>query len=464
MKTALILFFAISAAHGSLSLEDPLSRWLYHSEAFGPLLPGELPSTHTIHFQPGSRTAWIWQLMQDRGAVPGTDGSLIGWKYSASGELLHTESEFISRAGGKLEFFARPVSWLSIHERTSIWSGSDTNPPSGFSPFHYGLEHGRHFYVDWGYARAETGPLEVFLGRVPLRWGPGRFTQLLISGNAPSMDMLKVNLDLGRRVTFSGFTTTIDSAADKWLSGHRLDIMPLDNLRLGFSETILYAEGFDLAYANPFIPWYPVQWNEREDDNAFMCIDATWQPVRGLALYGEFLIDDIQYNNVNDVPNKLGITAGADWFHPGQGLGATFEYTAIQQYVYSQRKEANYYLHDDRIIGSALGPDADRLTAAVSWCGLPGLTTALQGSYTRHGETDVYSGWPDSVSSGAPFPSGIVENTAMLSLDLGWYHHDWLEIRLGGYLTTTDNTGHVDGAESSDSGITLGITAGQGHP
>ncbi len=194
-----------------------------------------------------------------------------------------------------------------------------------------------------------------------------------------------------------------------------------------------------------------------------MCIDATWQPVRGLALYSEFLIDDIQYNNVNDVPNKLGITAGADWFHPGQGIGAAFEYTAIQQYVYSQRKEANYYLHDDRIIGSALGPDADRLTAAVSWCGLPGLTTALQGSYTRQVKPMSTQAGPIRSPPG-PFPSGIVENTARLSLDLGWYHHDWLEIRLGGYLTTTDNAGHVDGAEASDGGITLGFTAGRSHP
>ena len=378
------------------------------------------------------------------------------WRFSIAGEMLETGEEFISRAGGTAAFSISPLDWLRIDERVSVWTGSDGNPPSGFSQFHYGLEHGRHLYVDLGNVTASTGPLEVRLGRIPLRWGPGRYSQLLISGKAPAMDMIKVDLDLGSYVSFTGFTSTINSDSSTWLSAHRLDIKPAENLRIGLSESVLYsADGIDLAYANLFIPWYPVQWNEREDDNAFLCFDATWQPFSGLALYSEFLIDDIQYENINDVPNKLGYTFGADCFLPETGLGGVIEYTAVQRYVYSQRKEVNYYLHDSRIIGCQLGPDADMITASIAWCGVPGITAELTGSYTRNGEADVYEGWPDSVSVGGPFPSGIVEKTSDISLDLAWYHGETLELRTGGYLSRTEDAGHAAGVEETDHGLYL---------
>lgn len=446
MRAVTILLTSALAAV-SLPLEDPLNTWVYHSEAVGPLLPGELPVSQFVDQAP----RWLDSLLRARNM----DRT---WRFSVAGELIETDPELISRAGGTAAFSVTPLNWLSVSERISVWTGSDGNPPSGFSPFHYGLEHGRHLYVDWGHATASTGPLDVSIGRIPVRWGPGRFSQLLISGKAPVMDMIKVNLDLGRSVTFTGFTTTLNSDSSTWLSAHRLDVRPFSNLRIGLSESVLYsAKGIDLAYANLFIPWYPVQWNEREDDNAFLCFDATWQPFSGLALYSEFLIDDIQYENVNEVPNKLGYTFGADCFLPEAGLGGVLEYTAVQRYVYSQRKVVNYYLHDDRIIGCQLGPDADIVTASVSWCGLPHLTAELTGSYTRNGEADVYEGWPDSVSTGGPFPSGIVEKTSTLSLDLAWYHGTNLEFSAGGFLSRTLDAGHVTGAEETDHGFRLEV-------
>ncbi len=450
-----ILLFA-SLAGASLTLENPLNLWLYHSEATGALLSGEFPDLHTITVVPGSRSMWLWHLIQDRSAVPATNNNIFGWRASATGQAGQNNSEFISSGGAVFEVFARPLSWFTISQRTSLWTGSDGNPPSGFSPYHYGLEHGRHLYVDWGFIQAETGPLRTALGRIPVRWGPGRFTQLMISGQAPAMDIIKIDLELGDKVNFSGFTGTINSDSSTWLSAHRLDIKPFDKLRIGLSESILYtADGVDLAYANVFIPWYPVQWNEREDDNAFMCIDATWQPLHGIALYGEFLIDDIQYENINDVPNKLGYTFGADFFSPHTGLGAVVEYTAVQRYVYSQRKINNFYMHDGRIVGSQLGPDADRITGSLSYIGFQGITAQLKGSYTRHGEGNVYEGWPDSVQAGGSFPSGIVENTTDLSLDLGWYPENWIEIRGQGGVSFTENTGNLAGVKSDDSWISL---------
>lgn len=462
MKPFFFLALCISVSYASLSLDNPLNTWLYHTETFGPLLSSKLPDTHAVNLEPESRSAWIWHLIHDRAESLIASGNIAGFGYSASGEALYASDEFQSRGGGMVEFQIEPLSWLSVHERMSVWTGSDGLPPDGFSSYHFGIEHGRHLYVDWGYAAATTGPLQVSLGRIPLRWGPGRFAQLLISGRAPSMDMLKIDFSLGSKVEFSGFTSTIDSDSSTWLSAHRLDIKPLENLRIGLSESILYTAGnIDLAYGNLLVPWYPIQWNEREDDNAFLTADCSYRPVKGLLLYGELLIDDIQYENIQNVPNKLGWTIGSDIFHPGTGVGGVVEYTAVQRYVYSQRKIVNYYLHDDRIIGCQLGPDAERVTAELSWCGITGITAKLQGSSTWQGQADVYEGWPDSVQTGGPFPSGIVETSTKLALDVGWYPNDWLELHLNGFISSTDNTAHVEGAESSDHGGGILVNIGQ---
>jgi len=462
-KAVLLCLAAVSLAGASLPLESPLNLWLYHSEATGLLLPGELPNTHTVTVEPGSRSMWLWQLLQDRSTPPSTHSGIIGWQTSATGQA-ESNSGFVSKGGLTFEVYSKPLSWFFISQRTSLWTSSDGNPPSGFSPFHFGLEHGRHLYVDWGFIQAETGPLKAAMGRIPVRWGPGRFSQLMISAEAPAMDMVKISLQLGEKVRFTGFTSTINSDSSTWLSAHRLDIMPYDKLRIGLSESILYtADGIDLAYANLFIPWYPVQWNERVDDNAFMCVDATWQPLHGLAVYGEFLIDDIQYENTNDVPNKLGCTIGADFFAPGCGIGAVAEYTAVQRYVYSQRKVNNFYMHDSRIIGSQLGPDADRVTGSVSYIGLNSITAQLKGSYTRHGEGSVYEGWPDSVQTGGAFPSGVVESTTELELNLGWYPENWLELRGSVGVSFTDNTGNQNGVKTDNSWISVELSVSRGN-
>ncbi len=447
MKIAfLTILMVIALANAALPLENPLNLWLYHSEATGVLLPGELPDQHTISLQPELNSLWLWQLLQDKSALP-SGSDIFASRTTIRTQAVHTDSDLVSRAGLAYEIFSQPLSWLSLHEQLSVWTGSDGNPPSDFAPFHYGLEHGRHLYVDWGYAQAVAGPLQLSMGRIPVRWGPGRFSQLMISGKAPAMDMFKVKLNLGDNVRFTGFTSTINSDSSTWLSAHRLDITPFKNLRIGLSESILYtSDGIDLAYANVFIPWYPVQWNERVDDNAFMCIDATYQPFRGLALYGEFLIDDIQYDNIHDVPNKLGYTAGIDCYLPRYSVGAIVEYTAIQRYVYSQRKINNFYLHDSRIIGAQLGPDADQITASLSYAGIPNITTELRGTYTRHGEGNVYEGWPDSFPNEESFPSGNVITTEALELNIKWYSN-WVELGASAKVTTDDESFSLSATE-----------------
>ena len=354
------------------------------------------------------------------------------------------------RAGTALRLQADVYGDLSVHERLSVWSGSDEVPPMHFTGYHLGQEEGRHLYADWGYALWNPGTVSLRLGRVPQIWGPGRYNNLLLSNNSPPLDMLMFTAEPAQWLSFSGLTASVSSDSSTYLSLHRLDITPASSLRLGLSEAILYcSDGMELAYMNPFIPYYPIQWNERDDDNAFICFDGEWSPLPGLSAWGELLVDDLQYQSKFNRPNKLAWTVGAEV--AARGGYANLEYTRIDRYVYSQRRTCNYYLHDNRIIGSPLGPDADCVTLGAGWAGLWPLAARASLEHVRNGEGDVYEGWPDSASAGEPFPSGTVEYRTGAALRISAFLARGLELHGGLSHLWLRNHQHVNGAMEEES-------------
>jgi len=458
--TATVVAAVLSAGmlqQAGLPLQDPLNWWLCTLETESEtMLPGTFPlvassflTVSTIESLENIRRAIL-----ARSSLPGDsqEGNLrFSFTGKTTGEVLNYEDGFETRAGITSRLFVNVLSDLFLDERLSVWTGSDENPPDYFSPFHRGVEKGRHLYVDWGYLRWNNRTVSLDFGRVPQIWGPGRFTQLLISDNSPFLDMLKVNFNLWDVLEFTGFTSTIDSDSAIYLTAHRLDYSPVDNLRIGLSESILYkSEGLDFAYMNPLIPWYPVQWNERVDDNAFLAIDASWRPFEGLETYGEFLIDDIQYENIGNRPDKLGWTAGISAYLRSLDIGTVIEYTRIDRYVYSQRRQCNYYLHHGEIIGSGLGPDADRITLSLGTSATWPVLGEITIDHTRHGEGTVQEGWPDSASTGGKFPSGTVEYLTGANLHIGWYPAGFLEVHGKIGNTWTRNADHIQGESASE--------------
>jgi len=445
--TAAAVCIVAAGAGAGLPLSDPLWDWMRPAAtATGAPLGGVVP----LCGLPGAEDGWRGPV--ERADWLGSEGRhRLGDGWIGLDGLVALEGARDGgtqvRAGTALRLQAEIVENLTVHERLSVWSGSDERPPHYFSTYHLGQEEGRHLYADWGWAAWTPGRLNLSLGRIPQTWGPGRHTSLLLSDNSPALDMLLFSAAPAHWLTFTGLTGTVASDSATYLSMHRLDIRPAASLRIGLSEAILYcSDGLELAYMNPFIPYYPVQWNERDDDNAFLCFDAEWCPARGMSAWGELLVDDFQYQTEYDRPNKMAWTLGAEAATSG-GAWANLEYTRIDRYVYSQRRRCNYYLHDGRIIGSGLGPDADRVTAGAGYAGLWPLALEASLGHARRGEGTVYDGWPDSVSSGGPFPSGTVEYSTTAALELSAYPAAILEVHGGLSHVWVRNDGHQPGEE-----------------
>lgn len=455
LAAAVLIVLPFSSALASLPLRSPLRYWAYKLQTLGPevgpgILPyadGELEGSYGDAFR-GVYGAVGLRSLEGRRRLAGSrssGGFYLGVDGKAAAEIIDDANREY-RAGTAVRLYAALPAGFSVHERMSIWTGSDERPPDFFSPYHVGPEEGRHFYVDWGYLTWQGEWASASMGRIPQRWGPGRFTQLLLSDNSPGLDMIRMWLAPADWLSLTGFTGSVCSDSSVYISAHRLDFFPFRNLRAGLSEAVLYrSQGLEMAYVNPLIPYYLVQWNERDDDNVLLGIDAEWKPSPGIALYGELLVDDFQYQTQYDRPNKMGWTLGADLADGTSGLCGTVEYTRIDRYVYSQRRACNFYLHDDRIIGSALGPDADRATVSAGWAGFWPLLLDARASHRRCGEGTVYEGWPDSVQSGGSFPSGTVESVTEARLGFSWYPWLDMEVHGRGGRRWTDNQDHVPG-------------------
>jgi hypothetical protein len=450
MSALIALALLAADSRAGLPLSDPLWQWL-RPAATSRGLP--LGGIRPLCGLPGD-AGGAWSPLQKAAATLAAEG-----RHAVGGGWLGIDGRAVLeggaddggqvRAGTALRVRADITDDLSLHERLSVWSGSDELPPHHFSPYHLGEEEGRHLYADWGYASYSPGAVRLDLGRIPQSWGPGRYNNLLLSDNSPALDMLLFSAAPSDWLTFTGFTASVRSDSAAYLSLHRLELSPAANLRIGLSEAVFFcSDGLELAYMNPFIPYYPVQWNERDDDNAFLAFDGEWMPVAGLSVWGELLVDDFQYRSEFDRPNKLAWTVGTEtaW---RSGAFANVEYTRVDRYVYSQRRSCNYYLHDGRIIGSPLGPDADCVTVGGGWAGLWPLTAGARVSHRRKGEGTVYEGWPDYATSGGEFPSGTVEYRTEAALRLSAYPAEQLELHGGVSRNWLRNAEHVPGASES---------------
>ncbi|MGQ9603738.1 MAG: capsule assembly Wzi family protein [bacterium] len=226
-----------------------------------------------------------------------------------------------------------------------------------------------------GLVIADKG-IEFFIGRDEVSWGADFRRGLLISGEAPSFDMVKFKWRT-RRFCYTWFASKLrgrssDSEgveARRYLTAHRIEFILNNRLNIGFSESVVYGgeqRGFELAYLNPVAVLYAEQWNLEQDDNILSSVDFSFAIEGMVRIRGEILIDDFQYDSDGEA-NKLGglITIRAlNPLLPGpSSIG--FSYLKIQPNVYTHRKELNEYTHEQRVIGYPDGSDIDGFSVSV---------------------------------------------------------------------------------------------------
>lgn len=310
------------------------------------------------------------------------------------------------------------------------------------------------------------GRFSLFMGRDEVAWGLDRQRGLLCSGAAPAMDMFKFTY-LEDKVLFTsvhsklrrGDTDPWDETIERYVSAHRLDLKLRPWFTFAVSEAVLYSgehRGFDPVYLNPISVFYAGQWNSKTQDNILFAGDFTLLLARAAELRFEVVVDDFQYDF--EKPHELGFGVDLNARNPFLDLYSLFgcSYFHIRNGTYGHKVEYNRYTHENSIIGYPYGPDGDLVEARFAFSLPAEALWTVRFSQRRQGEGRV-SDSQDEPPEDRRFPSGTVEKTLRLGLDVSWRPtYNWL-IEGGLEWYGVCNEDNIEGADGDDIRVALAL-------
>ena len=327
-----------------------------------------------------------------------------------------------------------------------------------FEPWH----RARGYIIDFkrSYLQINSAHLDLLVGRDWLFWGASPFKTVGISDNSPPFDQIRLTGRLGKKFKATAFTTQLNSTwyddgkkrylAKRYMSGHRLDYQLNDRVEIGVAEWVLYggdAQTVEWEYANPVTFYYALQYHAKADDNLMFAFDAAIRPIDGVRLYGEWLIDDIQYVRTSNDPHAVAWLLGATWY-PRQlerHLGIHSEYARVNRWAYTHLVPDNQFTHFGYAIGHPISTDSDTFRFSASYQFTVSTRVEILTVLTRHGEGTIAERFYGEDYEALSFPTGVVARTTEIggtfsyrplngwnvSLSYGWQYAQNSEHRKG---------------------------------
>ncbi|MBM3307687.1 MAG: hypothetical protein FJY74_05125 [Candidatus Eisenbacteria bacterium] len=307
--------------------------------------------------------------------------------------------------------------------------------------------------AELAYLKLERPGYSVAVGRRDPAWGRSERGRLLISGSAATMDELEARFTVGpwSFLALHGLLERPPDARDGlgedervFLAAHRVSVRGALG-SISVSEAVVYSSVMpDPVYLNPLVPFYLSQHNERSDDNVLWALDFLARPRRGLDLYGEFVVDDLQYERSTGHPDKYGATVGLTAYAAPLGIDAeiTAEYSNVRKWTYTHQLPWHAVAQDGKPLGFELGPDADRLTLEVTAHPSPAWSVGVSYSRARKGEGTIVEPFEQGSDPDPSFPSGVVETTDRVGVECSYENLDGLRAFLSAAGVFVRNRDH----------------------
>jgi hypothetical protein len=297
--------------------------------------------------------------------------------------------------------------------------------------------------VDVGetYINAALGRVDFSFGRSWAAWLGEGTESLALSAHGPLVDRLEVGARwrvaevraIVASVNDVTLTAELDSLTEgtpntrfhRWLYGQVLTIRPTERLELTLGETMLSARttrGFDLAYANPLVPFIIAQNDTGRvgsdvRDNLVVFGGARVGFSRG-HVGAELTVDDIQIDDADRerTADQLAWRVfGSVGIPVGTGSSIDAEYRRVDSYAYMRDFYSEVYQQYDKPLGSALGPGADLMrVSGETWLGGDVRLSAGLGRW-RQGSLRIDQRPADGPNdnAGASFPATSADRPAV---------------------------------------------------
>lgn len=411
-------------------------------------------------------------------------GHLFSYEYGEEGGWLTVDPSYwfqidqrqkddlVFRRGWGVVFEASPLPWLSIMTRwqdQAEWGRAPYgtwNDRSKVYDDRMGMVNSTHekqlVYEDLtGGILLSYKPIHFFLGRDRIRWGPGRYGNLMFSGESMSFSQGRLTLKLGDLLRFTSLTGSLSpwpelrdsiyvsnagwtrrTRPNKFLAAHRAEISLFNRLVIGLNESVVYGEKeLNLNYLNPMTVYFTEEHENGDEDNALMGFDFWWKVRRSFSVWGELLLDDFQFGKLGKsyYSNKTGLLLGAA--HASQIRGALLEtgmeYAKLRPYTYSHFYQVNSYKHWNAPLGLQMQPNSDRTTLWADLRVNSSMRFGAEFHYLRHGANlvdgdslitnvggDYDIGWIQYSDPNAPFLAGELREERQIDV---WMDMELLE-------------------------------------
>jgi hypothetical protein len=303
-----------------------------------------------------------------------------------------------------------------------------------------------NYTLSEGYVRFYAEPVTDFdiafqIGREPVRYGFGYGNRLLVSGNGPVMDFIKLNANYGifhysqyHFSTVGDFSPNRDERYSKFFAMHKLKISVPNWFSASFGDIMIYSgRGLEIAYLTPIVFYKFVEQSVGQDrDNSLIFVDMQTNFLKNFELQGMFLMDEainFQFFSPEEAAtNKYAFQLGAYWYEAFwlQNFSLAMEYTYIRPYVYSHFNPRNAFTAYGIPVGNPIGANSDELYVRAGYNASDWLRFQVefrsirsgrnivdaQGNLVRNVGSDITLTWlPERDALAAPFLDGERFNT-----------------------------------------------------
>ncbi|MGK9476813.1 capsule assembly Wzi family protein [Melioribacter sp. OK-6-Me] len=294
-------------------------------------------------------------------------------------------------------------------QKGGVWGSSGKAPI--FDPrlnynfkFYENIENVSNYDFTEGYLRYDTEPAEGMdlsfqIGREKIRLGYGYGEPLVLTGNHPYVDFIRMNFHYGILNFYSLHGSTIGEFHEdrslnytKYIAYNKCTFSFPGLFDAGIGETVVYTgRSLDLAYLNPFAFYKFEEMSLQDRDNGILFLDLQTKFIRNLELQGTFFLDENILSHLQELnlySNKTAYQLGAFWYSPLglDDLSLIVEYTKIRPYVYSHITLKNSYTAHSQLLGHRIGPNSDELLLRTTYNVNRKLRFEAEYRYIRSGE------------------------------------------------------------------------------
>lgn len=346
---------------------------------------------------------------------------------------------------------------------------------------------GVSFYDWWG---------SISLQRENIRWGEAYYASNILSGQAPAVPMLSLQLTPCKWLQFDYFhawlvSNLIDSTyyytehttkpgyeamnyrpMNKFMAANMFTITPLAGVRnrnianllsFSFGNSIVYAEqNIQAAYLIPFAFYKSLdhlltKGVRTQNQNSQVFASLSLRPVQHLHLYGSFYLDEFSLSRLkpsNPERNPISYLVGVNcsgWPLKGMSLKTEFMRSYIATYIHSI--DVLTYTSNSYKMGHYMGDNAQSIYAELAYRPLRGML--LKFSYTndiKYNSYDylrIYRGEDGVIREGGisqtlqqkPFDQPIMRNDV-------WRLDGIYEVHPNMYMTLTLEYNHARGFDN----------------